>query len=235
MKPHIYTRLLSDEKIHMSFDLTEERIQSEYAARNKSRCRTIKAMVAKYEAEHPDGAYTVTLGSTTKGITIPVERPTIRKIRHWVDQAVKAHETDLREAEINMARLLNSDEEEENFVIRRPRNNRRNNRQGHSPSPRPGRRLFRTSALLCTEALCDDDEDEEEEEEDADGNGDLAGFVVSDHSSSSHSTPASSKHSPSTPGAQSTSGVEVVGEVTREERDAEGRANAIDLVTPPKV
>ena len=68
--------------------------------------------------------------------------------------------------------------------------------------------------------------EEEDDDNDADEHGNLAGFVVSDHSSSSASTPGSD--------SAASAEVEITGTRSRRERDAEGMANAIDLVTPTR-
>ena len=75
--------------------------------------------------------------------------------------------------------------------------------------------------------------EEEEEDDDADQDGNLAGFVVPDHSSSSASTSHSTPSSHRSAASVSSPAVEVTGMRSRAERDAEGMANAIDLVTPP--
>ena len=84
------------------------------------------------------------------------------------------------------------------------------------------RRLRKGPGFIDDAAECDEDDEEEEEEV---GSPDSMGsFIVPDH----ESTPGSS-----TPGSVATPGsVEVTNERSREERDAEGRANAINLISP---
>ena len=99
----------------------------------------------------------------------------------------------------------------------------------------PPRRRVRPSSFVDDEASDGGEEGEEEEEDqdDADENGNLAGFVVPDHSSSSASTSHSTPSSHRSAASVSSPAVEVTGMRSRAERDAEGMANAIDLVTPP--
>ena len=96
------------------------------------------------------------------------------------------------------------------------------NRRKHSK-----RHLRKGSDFVDDAAECDEDDEEEEgagSPGSVDSNGDLRDFIVPSH----ESTPAAS-----TPGSVATPGsVKVTGERSREERDAEGRANAIDLITP---
>lgn len=92
------------------------------------------------------------------------------------------------------------------------------------PRKHAKRRLRKGSDFVDDAAECDEDGDEEE---DADTPGSMRDFITSDHESTpSASTPGSAR----TPG--SCGSVKVTGEKTREERDAEGRANAINLVSP---
>ena len=65
-----------------------------------------------------------------------------------------------------------------------------------------------------------------EESDEADEHGNLRGFVVPDSASSA---------SGASPGASDVTspGVSIVGERSRAQRDADGRANAVDLTTPP--
>ena len=76
----------------------------------------------------------------------------------------------------------------------------------------------------------EDDEGEEDSEE-VDCNGNLRGFVVPDDSEEMESevgSPSGSADVASSPG------VAIVGQRSRAERDAEGRVNAINLITPPR-
>ena len=67
-----------------------------------------------------------------------------------------------------------------------------------------------------------------EETDEADEHGNLRGFVVPDSASSA------SGASPGASGVTSP-GVSIVGERSRAQRDAEWRANAVDLTTPPRM
>ena len=101
-------------------------------------------------------------------------------------------------------------------------------------SPSPPRRLVRPSSFVDDEASDGGaGGEEEEEDDDADQDGNLAGFVVPDHSSSSASTSHSTPSSHRSAASVSSPAVEVTGMRSRAERDAEGMANAINLVTPP--
>ena len=99
-----------------------------------------------------------------------------------------------------------------------------------SDSEEPGHTPF-----VATEAEdVDGGEDmnsEEEEEDEVDEYGNLRGFVVPDGMESEPSSTPSSR-----PGASSNASspaVAIVGSRSRTERDADGIANAINLVTPP--
>ena len=77
-------------------------------------------------------------------------------------------------------------------------------------------------------------DESEEDGEEADENGDLRGFVVPDDEGSEEmesevGSPSVSADVPSSPG------VAIVGQRSRAERDAEGLANAINLITPPRL
>ena len=199
----------------MPFDATDEILLAQYAA-YKSIPLAVDAIVRTYADEYPSGTDCVVMGATNNVYSITtttiISAPLVKTL---VSDA--------------LMRLAPQAPDSDPPI-------RRNRRPRHAP-PRPPQhtsyhqpQLRRLRRFVDDTAVCDDgSHDEEEGDSDADSNGNLAGFVVPDHTS-----PSASSSGPSHVGTPCSPQVKVVGQRTREERDAEGRATAIDLITPTR-